>query len=203
MFNPPPADLNDREPLIYSAAPAEFWYRSYRVGNSPIFFGKSRTNRWDSPDGDFGVVYLGADEHCAFMESIGRGVLKTRFVPSSQLRERALAKIRFRETLRLIDMVTSGGLTRLGTESSLASGSGYKNSQRWSRALREHPSKPDGLYYRSRHDPARTACGLFDHCARSVEVVAELGSWADQPALLGEILDHYAFGTDLEYSYSR
>lgn len=35
---------------------------------------------------------------------------------------------------RLIDMVTSGGLTRLGAESSLTSGSGYKNSQRWSRS---------------------------------------------------------------------
>ena len=130
------------------------------------------------------VVTADIAEYSAFMESIGRGALKTRFIPSSQLKGTALAKIRFKEPLRLIDMVTSGGLTRLGTESSLASGSGYKNSQRWSRALRQHPSKPDGIYYRSRHDPARTACALFD-------------AWADQPALLGEILDHYAFGTDL------
>jgi hypothetical protein len=50
--------------------------------------------------------------------------------------------------MRLIDMVTSGGLTRLGAEGSLTSGFGYKNSQRWSRALRKHPSKPDGIYYR-------------------------------------------------------
>src|SRR5580693_6024343 len=137
------------------------------------------------------------DEYSAFMESIGRGALKTRFIPSSQLKVTALAKIRFTTPLRFIDMVTSGGLTRLGTESSLASGSGYKNSQRWSRALREHPSKPDGIYYRSRHDPARTACALFDQCAHSVVVAEALGAWADQPALLGEILDHYAFGTDL------
>jgi hypothetical protein len=108
-----------------------------------------------------------------------------------------LAKIRFKRTLRLIDMVTSGGLTRLGAESSLTSGFGYKNSQRWSRALREHPSKPDGIYYRSRHDPARTASALFDHCERLVEAAEMLGAWADQSALLGEILDQYAFGTDL------
>ena len=131
------------------------------------------------------------------MESIGRGALKTRFVPGRQLKTMGLAKIRFKETLRLIDMVTSGGLTRLGAESSLTSGSGYKNSQRWSRALRQHPSKPDGIYYRSRHDSARTAVALFDHCERSVEVVEMLRAWADQPALLGEILDHYALGTDL------
>jgi hypothetical protein len=197
MFNPPPADLSDREPLIHQATPAELWYRSHRIGNLPIFFGRSKKYRWDSPDGDFGVLYLGGDEYCAFMESIGRGALKTRFVPASQLKTAGLAKISFKKTLRLIDMVTSGGLTRLGAESSLTSGSGYKNSQRWSRALRKHPSKPDGIYYRSRHDSARIASALFDHCEASVEVVGMLGAWADQPALLGEILDHYALGTDL------
>jgi hypothetical protein len=197
MFNPPPPDLDDREPLIHLASPADFWYRSYRVGNSPIFFGRSKRHRWDSPDGDFGVLYLGGDEYCAFMESIGRGALKTRFVPSAQLKGTGLAKIRFKRTLRLIDMVTSGGLTRLGAESSLTSGPGYKNSQRWSRALREHPSKPDGIYYRSRRDSARMASALFDHCEGSVAVAEMLGAWADQSALLGEILDQYAFGTDL------
>jgi hypothetical protein len=131
------------------------------------------------------------------MESIGRGALKTRFVPKAQLKSAGLAKIRILETLRFLDMVTSGGLTRLGAESSLTSGSGYKNSQRWSRTLRELPSKPDGIYYRSRHDSARTASALLDHCEGSVEVAETLEAWADQPALLGEILDHYALGTDL------
>jgi len=197
MFNPPPADLNEREPLIHIASPKDFWYRSYRIGNSPVFFGRSKSHRWDSPDGDFGVLYLGGDEYCAFMESIGRGTLKTRFVPNSQLKGSGLAKIWFKRTLRLIDMVVSGGLTRLGAESSLTSGSGCKNSQRWSRALREHPSKPDGIYYRPRHDPARTASAVFDHCEGSVAVAEMLGAWVDQSALLGGILDHYAFGTDL------
>jgi hypothetical protein len=80
------------------------------------------------------------------MESIGRGALKTRFVPGSQLKSTGLAKVGFKRILRLVDMVTSDAPC-------LTSGSGYKNSQRWSRALRAHPSKPDGIYYRSRHDP--------------------------------------------------
>ena len=197
MFHPPPADLNEREPLIHHASPGELWYRGYRIDNPPIFFGRSKKYRWDSPDGDFGVLYLGGDEYCAFMESVGRGALRTRFVPRTQLKSAGLAKIRIKRTLRLVDMVTSGGLTRLGAESSLTSGSGYKNSQRWSRALREHPSKPDGIYYRSRHDSARAASALFDHCEGSVEVAEMTGTWADQPALLGEILDHYALGTDI------
>jgi hypothetical protein len=59
MFHPPPADLSGREPLFHVASTTELWYRSHRVGNSPIYFGKSQTHRWDSPDGDFGVLYLG------------------------------------------------------------------------------------------------------------------------------------------------
>jgi hypothetical protein len=135
-------------------------------------------------------LYLGADEYCAFMESIGRGVLKTRFVPRSVLELRGLSKILIKGALRLIDMASSGGLTRLGAEGGLTNSAAYENSQRWSEALRGHPIKPDGIYYRSRHDPARIACALFDSCAAVVEVAELCGSWAEQPALLAEILDH-------------
>lgn len=197
MFSPPPADLSDREPLIYTAAVNQIWYRSHRTGQDAIFFGKGRAQRWDSPDGDFGVLYVGADEYCAFMESIGRGVLKTRFVPASHLQGRELSKIRFSRELRLVDLAASGGLTRLGAEGSIASGSGYRNSQRWSRALKAHPAKPDGIYYRSRHDPARTACAIYEPCRPFIQTVENCGPWAGQPALLGAILDHYRFGTDL------
>ncbi len=197
MFNPLPADLSEREPLIYTASADEIWYRSHQTAHAPIFFGKNKSRRWDAPTGAYGVLYLGADAYCAFMESIGRGVLKTRFVAGSQLKLTGLSKIRFERDLGLVDTVTSGGLTRLGAEGSLASGAGYRNSQRWSEALRSHPLRPHGIYYRSRYDPARVACALFDNCAAFVEVAETCGSWAEQPVLLAQILDHYGFGTDL------
>ncbi len=197
MFQPPPADLHGREPLIHIASKADVWFRSYRTGCDPVFFGKSQTNRWDAPGGEYGVLYLGGDEYCAFMESIGRGALRTRFIPASQLRHGRLCRIRFSRDLRLVDLAGSGGLTRVGAEGSIASGCGYRNSQRWSHALRSHPAKPDGIYYRSRYDPARTACALFDSCARYAKILGHCGRWAEQPALLGAILDHYGFGTDL------
>jgi hypothetical protein len=197
MFNPPPSDLRDREPIIYSASKALVWYRSHPDGRDPVFFGRNRAHRWDAPKGDYGVLYLGSDERCAFMESIGRGVLRTRLVPASQLKTRRLSKIRFSRELRLVDLVASGGLTRLGAEGSLASGRGYRNSQRWSEALRSHPANTDGIYYRPRYDPALTACALYDECKPFIEVVEDCGTWADQSVLLGAILDHYQFGTDL------
>jgi hypothetical protein len=197
MFNPPPADLHSREPLIYAASTIEIWCRSHKRGHDPVFFGRDKSNRWDAPQGDYGVLYLGADERCAFMESIGRGVLRTRLVPAAQLKALQFSKVRFSKELRLVDLVASGGMTRLGAEGSLANGLGYRNSQRWSAALRSHPTRPDGIYYRSRYDPALTSCALYDHCQRVVTVVENCGTWAAQPVLLAIILDHYQFGTDL------
>jgi hypothetical protein len=194
MYNPPPADLASRELLIHVSTDSDTWYRSHAMDKGPLFFGRTMTQRWDAPEGEYGVLYLGSDPFCAFMESIGRGMLKTRLVPSAMIQQKGLSKIRFTRSLRLIDLVSSGGLTRIGAESSLSSGRGYKNSQKWSKALRDHPEKPDGIYYRSRHDPARIACALYDHCADAVEVVGPPKSWNDDPRLLGTILDHYDFG---------
>jgi len=146
MHTPPPPDLDDRKPLIHNLKAGEIWYRSHQIAHEPLFFGKKKSQRWDAPAGDYGVLYLGADKFCAFMESIGRGVLTTRFVPKSVLQLRGLSKIRIKRALRLIE---------------------------------------------------RIACALFDSCAPLVEVTEHCGSWAEQPALLAEILDHYGFGTDL------
>ena len=143
------------------------------MDKDPMFFGNTMTQRWDAPAGEYGVLYLGSDEFCAFMESIGRGVLRTRLVTRNQVEQKGFSKIRSTKPLRLIDLVSSGGLARIGAEGSLSSGSGYKNSQRWSKALRDHPEKPDGIYYYSRHDPDRV-CFVrslrFSPLARATEV---------------------------------
>ena len=197
MFDPPPADLVGRAPLIHVARAAEVWFRSHEVSLDPLFFGRSASHRWDAPDGSYGVLYLAADPFCAFMEAIGRGALRTRFVPAALLKARALSPVKLVRNLRLIDLVKSGGLTRLGAEGSLTSGAGYRNSQLWSEALASHPAKADGIYYRSRYDPQRFACALFERCAPALTIADAGSSWAAQPELLAQILDHYSFGTDL------
>jgi hypothetical protein len=128
MYCPPPADLPSRKPLIHVSSDTAIWYRSHPIKNHPLFFGKGMAYRWDAPKGEYGVLYLGADLFCAFMESIGRGVLRSRMVPRSQLHLRGVSKVRFRRPLRLVDLVSSGGLARLGAEGSLSGGAGYRNS---------------------------------------------------------------------------
>jgi len=196
MNYPPPPDLADREPLIFEVPAGQVWYRSHRVAYDAIYFGKGSQYRWDAPRGEYGVLYLAADPYGAFMESIGRGALKSRLVFRADLENRGLSLVQSIRPLRLIDLVNSGGLTRLGAESSLTSGSGYKNSRRWSKALKKHPATADGIYYRSRHDPSRFACALYQECESVLKAEAS-ERWSGLPTLLGEILDHYAFGTDL------
>jgi len=130
MFNPPPADLASRDPFIYVPPITTIWHRSHLLSKHPIFFGKGISNRWDAPASEYGVLYLASDPFCAFMESIGRGVLRTRLVPRVQVQKRGVSQIRVTQPLRLIDLVSSGGLARIGAEGSLASGSGYKTGAR-------------------------------------------------------------------------
>ena len=68
-------------------------------------------------------------------------------------------------------------------------------AQKWSAALRDHPTKPAGLLYPARHDPARNACALFDLPGSALEVT-NAGSLLNSKhaAQLGEILDRYDFG---------
>ena len=61
----PPSDLNERLPLLFSLTPGTLLSRLHRRNNGAIFFGKTGRNRFDAPDGSFGVLYAGFDEHCA------------------------------------------------------------------------------------------------------------------------------------------
>jgi len=68
-------------------------------------------------------------------------------------------------------------------------------AQRWSAALRKPPSKPDGILYRARHDPAKLAFAIFE-CSPTAFTVNSRGSLRDpgNVKLLASILNHYDFG---------
>jgi hypothetical protein len=169
------------------------FFRLHRKDNGAVFFGRSRGNRFDSPDGSFGVLYVGLDEYCAFIETFGQDT-GIRVVTRLALEQRRLAYLTTRTTLSLIDLASSGSLARIGADSRLFSGS-HAIAQRWSAALRAHPVKPAGILYPARHDPARNACALFDLPEATFEV-DDAGSLSESKnrSLLAEILDRYGFG---------
>lgn len=188
----PPADLATRALPI--ATLEDGWYRLHAREHVALFFGRTGRNRFDAPAGEFGVLYLADTPHSAFVETYGRTERPSRrIVTVQELAGRNLALIRASRPLHVVDL-TGSGLVRLGADNRLATGN-YRVAQHWSLALWRHPDTPDGLRYRSRHDPSGCCLALFDRAAEVLEVTP-MGSLVDpaNAALLAEILDRYAIG---------
>ena len=172
---------------------ARTWWRIHRAENDPIYFGRTGRNRFDTPEAEFGVLYLGADTHCSFIETFGHAT-GVRFVTEAELRARELSAVAASRPLRLVDM-RSNGLARMGADAALTSGLDYGVAQRWARAIHAHPRQPDGLLCRARHDPKRLSAAIFDRAANIVSAKRVGSLLAPQHAtLLADILDTYRFG---------
>jgi hypothetical protein len=189
----PPGNINKRSPLLRNFAIGAIFYRIHNKTNGPVFFGKTGGNRFDSPDASFGVMYVGLDEHCAFIEVFGQST-GVSVVTRDALVQRHISYLKITRELNLVDLAASGGLARIGADAGLLSGP-PEITQRWSAALRRHPSKPHGLLYPAKHDVARNACALFDLPASAFQVT-KTESLLDPSSeyLLAAILDTYDFG---------
>jgi RES domain len=190
----PHPELHSQKPLIFTLSAGDVVYRHHPSIHDPVYFGKSGKYRFDDPDcpgaASFGVLYVGADQHCCFIESCG-STTGMPAVSGDYLSSREIAKLELTEELRFIDLASSGGLTHIGADARLVTGS-YKIAQRWSAALRLHPSKPDGIRYPARHDPTRVAYAIFTR-PRSAFIVTSLGSLMalTNRALLNQLLRDY------------
>src|SRR5437762_11609857 len=47
------------------------WFRIHNLQFDPLYFGSSGDNRFDAPASEYGVLYVGQDDYCAFVETIG------------------------------------------------------------------------------------------------------------------------------------
>jgi hypothetical protein len=166
--------------------------RIHQLAYDPVFFGTSGDNRFDAPGGEFGVLYVAQDMFGTFVETLGHETGK-RLVALADLQRRGLAQIDTTRPVQLVDL-TGPGLAQIGADDRLSSGP-VAQAQRWSLALYNHPEQPDGIVYRSRHDPSRLCAALFER-VRPILTVTVLGGLTDPSELgrLGLLLDEYKFG---------
>lgn len=138
------------------------------------------------------MLYAAPDVYGAFIETFGQSTGRN-LVTTAALSARLLTRIEPSRTLALVDL-TGPGLARIGADARLGDGD-HAVARRWALACWSHPTQPDGLCYRARHDPSRVAVGLFDRVAPSLRTV-NLGGFLDvrNAALLADILDAYRFG---------
>ncbi len=186
----PYADLNAKFPLTHTLPAGTVILRIHPAAHGAIYFGDKGDYRFDAPDHSFGVMYAGQDDECCFIESFGQ-TTSAPAVSGAYIEQRHLSDIKLEVDLMLIDLVESAGLARLGADGRLLTGS-YTVSQAWSAALKEHPSKPGGIRYRSRRDPVRIAYAIYERSIADFSV-SDRGSLMDPKnrSLLNHLLDLY------------
>lgn len=187
----PPADLAERPLAIEEMG--HTWSRIHPADRDALYFGRAATHRFDDPDREFGVLYLAENEETAFIETFGHATDAPNLVALSEIGKRRLSRVEVKRPLRLVDLA-GAGLSRLNADARLNSGD-LAVSRRWSAALHAHPDAPDGVLYRTRHDPSRFAAAVYDRAARAVTVRDTL-DLADpwHSASLSRILDRYGYG---------
>ena len=190
LHPPPPSDLSQRKLPLKTLAAATIFYRVHQAKYNPIYFSSSGGGRFDTPEG---VIYLAIDEYAAFRETIGR-FSKYRLISSEELEKRRMTEIKSDCSLSLVDL-TGKGLTLLDADARLLTGD-YTIAQQWSKALQDHPSNPDGIYYRSRYDPSRFCLALYQVQTDSKLQVANTYDFMSDEYLarLANILDEYKYG---------
>jgi hypothetical protein len=166
------------------------WQRMHPEEYSALYFGKDRKNRFDDPRSEYGVLYVAEDEFGAFVETFLRNP-KLTLVARDELVKRRLSEIEASADLSLVDL-TGKGLQRAGVTGDISTAP-HEETWALSRAIHEHPSRPDGIRYRLKHDLERIGIAIFDRVELAGLGVTSRGSLVDpsNAALLGKILDEY------------
>jgi RES domain-containing protein len=166
----PPPDLAARRlPLTRVSGPL---YRVHRANLSPLFFGKSGRSRFDDPRKLFGVLYPALKPEAAFAEAFLRQLDKM-LISEHVLAECALSVIRA-SSISCVNL-TARGVRRLSCDNRIADELPYRTPGLWSRALFEHPQKPAGMLYRSRHNPELICVALFSTVEKRMTVRTTTG----------------------------
>jgi len=141
--------------------------RFYNRGRDPIYFDPSRSGRLNAPDGAYGALYASHDLRGAFAETFLRTPGR-RLLPLDLVRKKARARIGVTHALTLIKLA-GFGLAKLGATAEVTHGGlPYDVPQRWSKALHDLGSQPDGVAYNARHDDEALCYALFDRASASV-----------------------------------
>ena len=188
----PPADLDSYPLPITTIRSGASWSRIYPLAFSPEFFDTSNRHRFNAPAGEFGTLYAGDNDACAFVETFGRN-LGLRGVSTAELSVRGRSRVEIVCDLRVVDL-TGPGLAQICADGRLTTGD-YMVAQQWSLALHQHPDQPDGLMWRSRFDLSRFCLAVYERARISLRTLP-VGSLADPSyaSHLVSILDEYGFG---------
>ena len=110
----PPSDLGQRRLRLVRVP--EILVRISRAGyRDPFFWSRLGRNRFDLPDGRYGVLYTAQDLETCVLEVFGDQWLKERVLAVAALPKFEVLTFAVRRELRVADL-TGSALNRLGTD---------------------------------------------------------------------------------------
>lgn len=169
----PPADLAARRlPLVWRAV-GERFVRVHRKTDGSVWFGldagtatfRMATNRFDSPNRHYGVLYVAATRDGAFAQSVGR--VPRIFRSNDELAALRITTLALTRDIRVVDLHGGAAVGTIGV-TGVVGVSPQSLARRWSQALHDHPDMPDGIEYRCRHNSDELALALFDRVGETV-----------------------------------
>jgi hypothetical protein len=173
-------------------------FRSASNRFDPVFFDKTPTrSRFNDPEGRYGVLYVAEALEGAYIETV-QNHIPARVIPRTDLEGRVMARLRFPRPLRVVDL-TGAGLARLGLDNRVST-MGHAEARLLSRQFFDHEQKPDGVRYRSKHDPEQISLAIFDRPDLLTPALLETWRWTDPERLelLLSWLERYDHGVDEE-----
>jgi hypothetical protein len=173
----PPADF-DRRPAVFQDIRSGTILRIHREDRSPNFFGRTGANRFDAPDGSYGVLYGARTLAGCVAETLIRGRFQNTTWPQPiterELTTSRVARMSLARSLHAI-MFLGPSLLQLGGDSRLFSEVPYATPQAWSRAAHQHPSAPDGILYPARHDGTCICVAVFERARPAIPSFTDEG----------------------------
>jgi hypothetical protein len=156
----PPSDLGQRRLRLVRVP--EILLRISRAGyRYPFFWSRLGRNRFDLPDGRYGVLYTAQDLETCVLEVFGDRWLKVRVLTVTSLPKFEVLTFAVWRELRVADL-TGPALNRLGTDANLFASNDYALTQEWSRQLMIHAQARDGIRYHSRKNPRKHNYAIYD-----------------------------------------
>lgn len=118
----------------------------------PLGFGKT-SSRFSDPRHEYGVAYLGSTLQVCFIEAYLRDQKNGRvgdfLISERDISSRRFVDIDVIDPLTLVELRGPAAIA-MGIPSDVVGRSTHELSQQWSRAIYDHPRRPDGILYPSR-----------------------------------------------------
>lgn len=159
----PPEKYHEAELSTHLIEAGSLFYRIYdasRPIEQAVHYGTYASNRFDDPNQEVGVCYLGTSLGAAIVETVLHSQPQMNFVPIGVLESKAVVEVIFEQDLHLVSY-NGNDLKRNSTTSEIFTCQ-HEYSQKWAEAIIENRAEYPGVFYPCRHNNTYYSVAIFE-----------------------------------------